>query len=173
MEEFRSVMEEMSENTHLCETHTLVSSLADCSAWKHFLLSFLLKKNMTHENFRIFQATLIWDMFSCFPRSFYKRCSSVMLSPQIRAQAAKRLRHPFLGQDPLPVPLRGGCGQPLTWLLLVLRPLPCPGGPPLRLRRCRAGTFLQVSLRPLCLRGWRAQGRVWTGGRGGGERPRG
>ena len=82
MEEFRSVMEEMSENTHLRETHTLVSSLADCSAWKQFLLSFLLKKNMTHENFRIFQATLIWDMFSCFPRSFYKRCSDALSADQ-------------------------------------------------------------------------------------------
>ena len=55
MEEFRSVLEEISENTHLRETHTLVSSLADCSARKQFLLSFLLKKNMTHENLEFFR----------------------------------------------------------------------------------------------------------------------
>ncbi|XP_065802581.1 doublecortin domain-containing protein 2C [Muntiacus reevesi] len=40
---------------------------------------------------------------------------------KIRAQAAKGLQHPFPGQDPLPAPLSGGSGQPLTRLLLVLR----------------------------------------------------
>ena len=44
MDEFQSVMEEESEDTHLCGIHTLVSSPADCSAWKQFLLLFLLKK---------------------------------------------------------------------------------------------------------------------------------
>ena len=120
MEEFRSVMEEVSENTHLRETHTLVSSLADCSAWKQFLLSFLLKKNMTHENFRIFQATLIWGMFSCFPRSFYKRCSSVML-PTDQSTGCKGPAASFPGVGSTAWAPRGGCAQPITWLLLVLR----------------------------------------------------
>ena len=45
MDELQSVMEEESEDTHLHGTHTLVSSPTDCSAWKQFLLSFLLKKH--------------------------------------------------------------------------------------------------------------------------------
>ena len=44
MDEFQSVMEEESGDTHLRGTHTLVSLTADCSSWKQVLLLFLLKK---------------------------------------------------------------------------------------------------------------------------------
>lgn len=65
------VMERGMGTPTLCGIYTLVSSPAECSAWKQFLLLFLLKKIwlMKTQNF---QATLIWGMFSCFPRNFTK-----------------------------------------------------------------------------------------------------
>lgn len=78
-----------------------------------------IEKDMTYENSEFFRQHWFGACFHVFPEIFTKD-ALLWCFPQIRAQAAKSLGHPFLGQDPLPVSPRGGCGQPITWLLLVL-----------------------------------------------------
>ena len=126
---------------------------------------------------RIFQATLIWSRFLCFPRSFYKRCSSVMLPPdQSTGSEGPVASFPGAGSTACAPEGRMRSAHHLTAPGALV---PCPAGLPFRCHRCRARTFMQVSLRRASL----LEGLEDTGqsvnqaslvGRGwGGERPQG
>ena len=100
------------------DTHSgeLASRLQFLEAIPSFIF---VEKDITDENLEFFRQHWFGAGFHVFPEVFTKD-ALLWCFLQIRAQAAKGLWHPFPGQDPLPVPLRGGCGQPITWLLRVL-----------------------------------------------------
>lgn len=147
MDEFQSVMEEESEDTHLCGIYTLVWARWQNAVPGSNSFFYFYWKRYDLWKLRIFQATLIWGMFSCFPLKFLQRCSSVML-PADQSTGSEEPGASFPGAgstacvpegedavSPSPdcswcsVPHPGGC-----------HPLQC------RCRRCRAHTVMLVSL---------------------------